>query len=285
MITEAELRRQAARWQVDPMVVDLDYSLSWFLAALYNNEDAAERLVFKGGTCLRKCYFPEYRFSEDLDFTARRYLTPETLLDWIAKATRWASNHDGPDFAAASPRFEVVADEYSSESYQVRIYYRGPLRWGGSPRAIRLDVTRQESLLLPIASRSLIHPYSDAGGLALATIPCYALDEVLAEKIRAAGGQRRFAVSRDLYDIHTLLQHGASVTNAISLLPKKFAARGLTLELLDVDHMLNRRTEFERDWERRLRYLVPDRDAVAFETAWQSAVMALQTAQQIVRSS
>jgi predicted nucleotidyltransferase component of viral defense system len=27
-------------------------------------------LIFKGGTCLRKCYFPNYRFSEDLDFTS-----------------------------------------------------------------------------------------------------------------------------------------------------------------------------------------------------------------------
>jgi hypothetical protein len=35
MIGEAELRRQAARWGVDPMVVDLDYSLGWFIAALY----------------------------------------------------------------------------------------------------------------------------------------------------------------------------------------------------------------------------------------------------------
>ena len=25
--------------------------------------------VFKGGTCIKKCYFETYRFSEDLDFT------------------------------------------------------------------------------------------------------------------------------------------------------------------------------------------------------------------------
>jgi len=25
-------------------------------------------MIFKGGTCLKKCYFPDYRFSEDLDF-------------------------------------------------------------------------------------------------------------------------------------------------------------------------------------------------------------------------
>ena len=41
MIGEAELRRRAAHWNVDPMVVDLDYSLGWFIAALYKaNRDA-----------------------------------------------------------------------------------------------------------------------------------------------------------------------------------------------------------------------------------------------------
>ena len=29
----------------------------------------ADTWIFKGGTCLRKCYYETYRFSEDLDFT------------------------------------------------------------------------------------------------------------------------------------------------------------------------------------------------------------------------
>jgi hypothetical protein len=32
MIREAEIRRLAANAQVDPMVLDLDYCLGWFLA-------------------------------------------------------------------------------------------------------------------------------------------------------------------------------------------------------------------------------------------------------------
>ena len=35
----------------------------------YGHEDLAESWVFKGGTCLKKCFFETYRFSEDLDFT------------------------------------------------------------------------------------------------------------------------------------------------------------------------------------------------------------------------
>jgi predicted nucleotidyltransferase component of viral defense system len=53
---------------VPPDTVDKDYVLGHFLsvfASHYQNE-----LIFKGGTCLRKCYIEGYRFSEDLDFTA-----------------------------------------------------------------------------------------------------------------------------------------------------------------------------------------------------------------------
>lgn len=82
MIGEAELRRLAARWNVDPMVVDLDYSLGWYIAALYRANEIDNRLCFKGGTCLRKCHFADYRFSEDLDFTATTTITPDRLLEW-----------------------------------------------------------------------------------------------------------------------------------------------------------------------------------------------------------
>jgi hypothetical protein len=34
MVSEAEIRRQAAVVRVDPMVLDLDYSLGWFLVGL-----------------------------------------------------------------------------------------------------------------------------------------------------------------------------------------------------------------------------------------------------------
>ena len=132
MITEAEVRRIAAATKVDPMVIDLDYSLGWFLLGMRITSTSLGGLIFKGGTCLRKCYFPDYRFSEDLDFTATKHLSPTDIEDWITKSVDWISDYDGPDFRVQPIHFEVVDDEFESESYQARIYYRGPLRWGGS---------------------------------------------------------------------------------------------------------------------------------------------------------
>ena len=50
-------------------VVEKDYALGWLLAGIAAHPVIGPRWVFKGGTCLKKCYFETYRFSEDLDFT------------------------------------------------------------------------------------------------------------------------------------------------------------------------------------------------------------------------
>ena len=50
-------------------MVERDYVLSWVLKSLYEIEPLRKCLVFKGGTALRKLYFPQTRFSVDLDFT------------------------------------------------------------------------------------------------------------------------------------------------------------------------------------------------------------------------
>lgn len=276
MISEAELRRWAARWKVDPMVVDLDYSLGWFITALYETNDLAEDLCFKGGTCLRKCYFGDYRFSEDLDFTATAWLDSDRLLKWTEQAILWAEESDGPNYRAAPPRIEVVNDVCGDETYQIRVYYRGPLQWGGSPRAIRVDVTRDERMTLPCTSRHVIHPYSDKPTLAETNITCYTLVEILAEKIRAVGGQRRFAISRDLYDIHQLIESGVNTDDVIPLLPTKFEARGIDIGALTPEILLSRRSDFESDWDQRLSYLVHIPEEDSFEDAWETVVDVLQ---------
>ena len=50
--------------------MELDYALGWALRGIAGLPYLAGVWSSMGGTCLRKCYFPDYRFSEDLDFTA-----------------------------------------------------------------------------------------------------------------------------------------------------------------------------------------------------------------------
>jgi predicted nucleotidyltransferase component of viral defense system len=102
------------------------------------------------------------------------------------------------------------------------------------------------------------------------------LVEILAEKIRAVGAQRRFAISRDLYDVHQLVRSGVEVDDVIPLLPAKFEARGLDVTSLDLQNLLDRRAEFEADWDRRLSYLVHTPEVGEFESVWETVVSVLR---------
>jgi len=282
VIAEAEIRRLAAAWAVDPMIIDLDYVLGCFLSQWYRDA-AAQSLRFKGGTCLRKMYYGDYRFSEDLDFTAEERISLEELRALIGRTIQQMQDVFGLDLSERIPRIETLNDEYGKESYQARLYYRGPLRWRGNPRAIRLDISHDEYLGLPAVARDIIHPYSDQVLVTGVKTPCYDLAEMLSEKLRALSGQLRYAIARDLYDVFHLVVRGSlGVADVISILPGKFSVKGLNVEGIDIGYVENRREEFEHDWNRNLRHLLPTSEETSFEEAWQ---MLLEFTRQIVGSS
>ena len=66
----ADLEHAAIRWRAahPRTVIERDYVLAWFLTGLAGHP-LRDVLAFKGGTALRRCWFADYRFSEDLDFT------------------------------------------------------------------------------------------------------------------------------------------------------------------------------------------------------------------------
>ena len=65
-------QRLDLRWNA----LERDYLQSWVLAGITQVPVLRDTLVFKGGTALRKCYFGDYRFSEDLDLGT---IAPVTL--------------------------------------------------------------------------------------------------------------------------------------------------------------------------------------------------------------
>lgn len=71
MIDRREILSIAQQTSLTPHVIEKDYVLGWMLAGIYAHDELADSWLFKGGTCLKKCFFETYRFSEDLDFTLR----------------------------------------------------------------------------------------------------------------------------------------------------------------------------------------------------------------------
>lgn len=73
-----------------------------------------------------------------------------------------------------------------------------------------------------------------------------------------------------------LVQSGVDVDDVLPLLPAKFEARNLDVTELDLRNVLNRRSEFEADWNRRLSYLVHAPGANDFEDAWTTVTTILR---------
>ncbi len=67
MISRQEIMDFSREFGLSPNIVEKDYLLGWVLAGISNHGELGSDWVFKGGTCLKKCYFETYRFSEDVD--------------------------------------------------------------------------------------------------------------------------------------------------------------------------------------------------------------------------
>lgn len=272
MIAAAEIHRKAREWKVDPMIVELDYVLGCFLSRWFRHPAAAE-MVFKGGTCLRKCYFPDYRFSEDIDITSLAPVEAEGLAAAIEAVAWQVEQSIGLDFSAQPPRIESVESGQGSPYFEVRVYFRGPLRRTGWPQGIRIDISSGEQMAFPAVKRQLDHPYSDRQLIAGSDLHlvCYDLREILLEKLRALAGQRRYAIARDIYDVHRLIQRGEiDIAEVVPHAPSKFAAKGIDLSPRTLDDLIARKDEYGNDWSRNVSGLVPSPEIADFPQAWQT---------------
>lgn len=68
MIRPAEISKLAHSLGLGDKTIEKDYVLTWVLQAIAVSP-LCDLLAFKGGTAIKKMYVPDYRFSEDLDFT------------------------------------------------------------------------------------------------------------------------------------------------------------------------------------------------------------------------
>ena len=206
MIDRREILDIAGTLGLLPHVVEKDYVLGWVLAGIYQHAAIAENWIFKGGTCLKKCYFETYRFSEDLDFTLADSspIDQEFLVAVFREIGEWIYEQTGIEIPEELQEFEIFPNPRGTVSCQGKLSYRGPIapRSGGLPR-IKLDLTLDELLVLPPAERVIFHDYSDVPTEGI-TVSCYAYEEAFAEKVRALGDRAR---PRDLYDVINLFRN------------------------------------------------------------------------------
>jgi predicted nucleotidyltransferase component of viral defense system len=280
LISIGEVQRIAGALGLEPRVIDHDYVLGCYLCFLGNQATVQKKWLFKGGTALRKCYFEEYRFSEDLDFTVLGIISVENLRNVLRSANIAMQDAIGIRTDEREIMVDVIEDDYGRESYEARIYYFGPWNYGGSPRSIRIHTNRDESLVFPTHMLSVFHQYSDREELPAASIQVYSLEEMMAEKLRAFSGQRKQAIPHDIFDLYHLSRNVESVDKVLEAFPQKCQAKGISLDAIDLDKVMARKPEYENNWRQGLEYLVPTNLKVSFEVAWQTSIRLLEKASQ-----
>lgn len=276
MIPPEEIQRTSAALGVTPDVVEHDYALGCFLLFLGEVDEIKYSWIFKGGTCLAKCHFSHYRFSEDLDFTLTETILPGVLGSLMDQARAKTQAEAGIRMDIRPAVVETIRDDYGRESFEARVYYQGIWRATGSPRVIRVHANRDETLLFPALTLGVNHSYSDAPELQKTRVRVYALEEIVGEKLRALSGQRKYAMSRDLYDLWSLSKAAVRMEDALKAFPKKCMAKGLSPSSEDVENLIGRREEYEANWENNLEYLVPADLKCSFGDAWEVSLALLR---------
>ena len=217
MIKPGEIQQKARDVGVRDQQIEKDYILSWILKGVSKHDQLSKIVVFKGGTVLKKIYFADYRFSEDLDFTLLdNKITSEQIFEFFKEAFEYIRDE------ANIPLDIIDNNEHEDGGINFYISYVGPLGGQGNNKRVKVDISRTEKLEFePVLNPAFID-YTD---LEEYDLLCYPLEEVLIEKLRSV--MQRMA-ARDFYDIwYLLIEHGMEADFYLDEFRKKCASKGL----------------------------------------------------------
>jgi uncharacterized protein len=220
MIKPGEIQQKANAVGVRDQQIEKDYILSWILFGISKHEELSKTIVFKGGTVLKKVYFEDYRFSEDLDFTLlNAEISNEQIFAWFKEVFEIIKDE------ANIPLDIIDNNEQEEGGINFYISYIGPLGGQGNNKKVKVDISRREQLVFPPAMNDVFIGYSD---LEEHQLLCYPLEEVLVEKMRSVMQRMQ---ARDFYDIWYLEEYEMDADFYVS----EFEAKCKSKDLLHTD--------------------------------------------------
>lgn len=238
------LARSGGRRVVEA-VLERDYCLAWFLVAL-SRSPLREALVFKGGTALKRCYFGDYRFSEDLDFTLAEPRELDAILAGLEAVYAEVQRASG-----IVVRFARADRKSHQNSHTFYLSYEGPLP-AASPKEVKVDITIREQLVRPVEDRPVLRGYEEYADVPEdALVRVYALEEIAVEKLVALTDKARNE-PRDLYDLWHLTSEGfIDFSTLILELEAKLAFRGRTRDAMTAE-LATKEARYKKLWAVRL---------------------------------
>ena len=272
MILKKEIETNAESNGVAKSTIDKDWVLGHFIDAIFSFSGWRNQLIFKGGTCLRKCYFSTYRFSEDLDFTSINKEFELTKIN-LSEIIQIITERTGIPLHISELKPLKHKDQLTG--YKAMIKFWGadhpknqtpppPERWTSS---VKIEIILYEQMIFPVEQREVNNPYSDSLSEIPLIIPCYAIHEVLSEKLRALI-QRSYTAPRDFYDIWYLSKKSENIdwvkVKEAFLQKMKFK----NLEFTGIGQMINESNDktLKSAWKTSLGHQISEEQLPSYET-------------------
>lgn len=257
MIKPGEIQQKANAVGVRDQQIEKDYILSWILFGISKHEQLSKTIIFKVGTVLKKVYFKDYRFSEDLDFTLLNAELPnEKIFAWVKEVFEFIKDE------ANIPLEIIENNEHDDGGINFYISYIGPLGGQGNNKKVKVDISRSEQLVFEPIMNDVIIGYTD---LEEHQLLCYSLEEVLVEKMRSVMQRMQ---ARDFYDIWYLLEvHEMEADFYLS----EFESKCKSKDLMHTDFpkkLLERLPQYKARWKKSMSDQIknlPDFDQVERE--------------------
>jgi predicted nucleotidyltransferase component of viral defense system len=221
--------------------------------------------VLKGGTALRKCYFPDYRFSEDLDYSTLRLGQLTDIGQVTDEAVRRMSNllfERGPFEVRHETLTLKLPHPGEQAAFLVRVHF--PSQRQALCR-LKVEITVDEPILLPVERRPILHDFGEEFSVA---VDVYALAEIVAEKLRALLQSREHLaergwgasrVCRDYYDLWSVLRREGRLNGQIpDLVIRKSKIRNVSFESPEAFLAEELLAVARREWNQQLLPFVPN---------------------------
>lgn len=135
-------------------------------------------LIFNGGTALKKIFFGDYRFSEDLDFSVLDAPTGNALeacLNEAAQLSRQLLNNYGPFDIQLKSYPECAPHPKGQDAFNMLVKF--PWHSESSSCRIKVEITYDEQVILSPIYKALLHGYDEKLD---GTVACYHIEEIIA---------------------------------------------------------------------------------------------------------
>ena len=209
-----EIRRLSIETKFSPRLLEKDYHLIRMLHKI--SEKQIKDLIFKGGTCLNKCYLGFYRLSEDLDFVYNQDVgnhskaQTKKILDKLRRELIEILDSLGFETNKELGKgWKMLTCQENPKIAGLEIITKYTSLIEDSLQTIKIEISFRKKLIKPTMTKAIHHEFIDSLGQPIlkkdVEIEVIDLSENFAEKFRALVTRKNIAI-RDIYDIHFILK-------------------------------------------------------------------------------